>query len=80
MMLGEIYLEKKNYELAVAVLKKAISYGGTGKSHLLLAKAFFHLGELGKASMETDLSLKLDPSDIDAREFRKMLLKTKKIE
>lgn len=80
MMLGEIYLEKKNYELAVAVLKKAISYGGTGKSHLLLAKAFFHLGELAKATMETELSLKLDPSDIDAREFRKMLLKNKKID
>ncbi len=77
MIIGEIYLEKKDYEKAVRVIKKAISYGGSGKSHLLLAKAYFHLGELEKAIQESELSLKLDPSDIDAKEFLKTILQKK---
>jgi tetratricopeptide (TPR) repeat protein len=77
MIIGEISLEKKDYHKAVRVIKKAISYGGSGKSHLLLAKAYFHLGEFEKAFKESELSLRLDPSDIDAKEFRKILLQKK---
>lgn len=78
MILGEIYLEKKDYPSAINVLKKAISYGGSGKSHYLLAKAYAHLGDFKKAIKESDLSLKLDSSYIDAREFRKWLRKKEK--
>ncbi len=78
MILGEIYLEKKDYSSAVRVLKKGVSYGGSGKSHFLLAKAYVHLGDFENAIMESDLSLKLDPTDIDAREFRKSLRKKEK--
>lgn len=77
MMIGEIYLERKDYQKAVRMIKKAISYGGSGKSHLLLAKAHFHLGEFEMAFKESELSLLLDPSDIEAKEFRKILLQKK---
>ena len=59
------------------MIKKAISYGGSGKSHLLLAKAHFHLVEFEMAFKESELSLLLDPSDIEAKEFRKILLQKK---
>ena len=37
-------------------------------------------GEFDKAVKESDLSLQLDPSDIDAKQFRKRLLQLKRLE
>jgi tetratricopeptide (TPR) repeat protein len=73
MLLGEIYLENGRFVQAIDVLKKAVSYGGTGKAHYLLSKAYYMAGDTGSASKELDISLKLDPSDIDARSFKKNL-------
>ncbi|MEW5806311.1 MAG: tetratricopeptide repeat protein [Acidobacteriota bacterium] len=73
LILGEIFLDRGRNSDATEVLKKAVSYGGTGKAHFLLAKAYYMSGDLENARRELEISIKLDPTDIDARSLKKTL-------
>ncbi len=75
--LGEIFIDKGRYAEAIELLKKAVSYGGTGKAHFFLSKAYYMNGDAKNAIQEIDISVKLDPSDIDARAFKRSLESSK---
>lgn len=73
LILGELFIDKGRYDEAIELLKKAISYGGSGKAHFFLSKAYHMNGDAENALQEIEIAVRLDPTDIDARVFKRSL-------
>ena len=66
---GNVLLEKKDYKGAIIALDKAIQLDPKlADAHISRARAYYRLGEDGKAIDDLNLVLKIDP--VNATEFR----------
>ncbi len=64
--LGQEYMRRKQYEIALEKLKKAVAYDMTyAPAHTVLAVLYETIGELEQAEKEYAAAVKYDPSDGD---------------
>ena len=64
--LGQGYLEREQYEVALEKLKKAVAYDRSyAPAHTVLGLLYERLGELEQAEKEYAAAVKYDPSDGD---------------
>lgn len=65
--LGQAYMERGQYEIALEKLKRAVAHDETyAPAHTLLGRLYENLGETDLAEKEYAMAVKFDPTDGDA--------------